>query len=274
MEQRTIYYKDELNDEFSGTNITPRKIDENYKYIHKNPLWIILAFLFNILVFPVKVLYPKIRFHQKFIGKEKLKKYKKTGYFVYVNHTNNLADACIPSNAIFPKRNYMIANSDNVSMPFLENSVQMLKVIAIPDNVKGMKNYLEKIKMVIRKKNAITIYPEAHIWPYYTKIRPFTSVSFTYPVELGVPTFCMTNTYVRRGKSNKVDMVTYIDGPFFPDRILSKKEQKQDLRDQVFEQMDERSKNNNIEVIKYVKVKQEDAENFDDSQSESGEGKI
>ena len=34
--QEIIYYSDELNDEFSGAEITPRKIDENYKYIHKN----------------------------------------------------------------------------------------------------------------------------------------------------------------------------------------------------------------------------------------------
>ena len=33
--QEIIYYSDELNDEFSGAEITPRKIDENYKYIHK-----------------------------------------------------------------------------------------------------------------------------------------------------------------------------------------------------------------------------------------------
>ena len=39
------YYKDELNDEFSGANITPRVIDENYKYIHKNPLWNFASFL-------------------------------------------------------------------------------------------------------------------------------------------------------------------------------------------------------------------------------------
>ena len=28
----TIYYKDELNDEFAGDNLVPRKIDETYWY--------------------------------------------------------------------------------------------------------------------------------------------------------------------------------------------------------------------------------------------------
>ena len=43
--KQIYYYKDELNDEFSGAEITPRIIDENYKYIHRNPLWDFCSFL-------------------------------------------------------------------------------------------------------------------------------------------------------------------------------------------------------------------------------------
>ena len=42
---RIIYYKDELNEEFSTAKIEPRKIDEKYKYIHKNPIWNVCSFL-------------------------------------------------------------------------------------------------------------------------------------------------------------------------------------------------------------------------------------
>ena len=76
MEEKIIYYKDELNDEFSEAKIVPRKIDGNYKYIHKNPLWKLCAFAVqNILSMPIKILYVKIKFKIKYIGKEKLKKY-------------------------------------------------------------------------------------------------------------------------------------------------------------------------------------------------------
>ena len=252
MEQKIIYYKDELKDEFSGAKIIPKKIDENYKYIHKNPFWHILAFLFNIAMFPIKRIYPKIKFRIQYIGKEKLKEYRKKGYFVYVNHTQVFADTFIPSNPIWPKYNYIIVNPENVSMPIFGNSIQMLGAIPVPGNKGAMKNFLEQIRQVIKDGNSITIYPEAHIWPYYTKIRPFKAVSFQYPIDLDVPTFCMTNTYVRRGKSGKVNIVTYIDGPFFPNKQLNKQEQKQDLRNQVYHQMVERSKNSNIEHIKYI----------------------
>ena len=63
----------------------------------------------------------------------------------------------------------------------------------------------------------------------------------------------MTNTYVKRKNSNKINIVTYIDGPFFPNENLSKQEQKQDLRNQVYKQMVKRSENSNIELIKYIK---------------------
>ena len=115
-----------------------------------------------------------------------------------------------------------------------------------------MKNFINAIETHIDKCHPITIYPEAHIWPYYTKIRPFKAVSFKYPIQYNKPTFCMTNTYQSYGKNkNKVKMVTYIDGPFFPNTSLSLQEQKMDLRNQVYNCMTNRSKNNNIEVIKY-----------------------
>lgn len=45
--------------------------------------------------------------------------------------------------------------------------------------------------------------------------------------------------------------MTYIDGPFFPNRNLNKKEMQIDLRNQIYNKMVERSNNSNIEVIEY-----------------------
>ena len=129
----------------------------------------------------------------------------------------------------------------------------MLGAIPIPTEKNGMKNFLSSINKKIEKGYSITIFPEAHIWPYYTKIRPFKSTSFRYPVEMNVPTFCITNTYHQKGK-NKVKIVTYIDGPFFPDdNLTSIKEKKENLRNKVYEKMAERSQLSDYEHIKYIK---------------------
>lgn len=260
MEKKIIYYEDELNDEFSTAKIEPRKIDENYKYIHKNVIWNACAFLLqNVLSIPIKYLYSKIKFRTKIVGKEKLKSYKKQGYFIYGNHTQAFADTFLISNTVFPKINYLIVNPENVSMKFLGNAVQMLGAIPIPSNKEAMKKFLKVIEIKIKQGCSITIFPEAHIWPYYTKIRPFKSTSFTYPVELDVPTFSITNTYQAYGK-NKVKIASYIDGPFFANKELPKALQKKDLRDKVYSQMVERSKNSNIEVIKYCKQESVDGD--------------
>lgn len=152
-EEKTIYYKDELNEEFSTAKITPRVIDEKYKYIHKNPFWNICSYLMqNIISMPIKFLYAKIKFKIKYIGKEKLKQYKKEGYFIYCNHTQAFADTFIPSLANYPKRNYFIVNPENVSIKFLKTIVEMLGAIPIPGDKKAMKNFLQVIEKRIKKR--------------------------------------------------------------------------------------------------------------------------
>ena len=252
---KIIYYEDELNDEFSKSSIEPRIIDEKYKYVHKNPLWNLCSFVLqNILSVPIKILYAKIKFRIKYIGKEKIKPYKNEGYFIYGNHTQPFADTFIPSIPMYPKRNFLIVNPVNISLKGTGTLVEMLGAMPIPSNKSAMKNFLNAIKQKTNKGYAITIYPEAHIWPYYTKIRPFKDVSFKYPVQLEKPAFCITNTYQSYGRNNqKIKIVSYIDGPFFPSKELTLKEQQKELRNKIYNCMDERSKNSNIEHIKYIK---------------------
>lgn len=252
---KIIYYEDELNDEFSKSSIEPRIIDENYKYVHKNPLWNLCSFVLqNILSVPIKILYAKIKFRIKYIGKEKIKLYRNEGYFIYGNHTQPFADTFIPSIPMYPKRNFFIVNPVNISLKGTGTLVEMLGAMPIPSNKSAMKNFLEAIKQKMNKGYAITIYPEAHIWPYYTKIRPFKDVSFKYPIQLEKPAFCITNTYQSYGKNNKkIKIVSYIDGPFYPNKELTLKEQQKELRNKIYNCMVERSKNSNIEHIKYIK---------------------
>ena len=234
---KTIYYEDELNDEFS------------------NPLWNLCSFVLqNILSVPIKILYAKIKFRIKYIGKEKIKPYKNEGYFIYGNHTQPFADTFIPSIPMYPKRNFLIVNPVNISLKGTGTLVEMLGAMPIPSNKSAMKNFLEAIKQKTNKGYAITIYPEAHIWPYYTKIRPFKDVSFKYPIQLKKPAFCITNTYQSYGKNNKkIRIVSYIDGPFYPNKELTLKEQQKELRNKIYNCMEERSENSNIEHIKYIK---------------------
>lgn len=253
MEKEIIYYENELDDEFSSAKIEPITIDEHYHYLH-SLLWDLSSFcLQNILSMPIKTLYSKLKFNIEFIGKEKFKECKSIGYFIYANHTQEFADTFIPSLANYPKRNFFIVNAANVSMKGMKKLVPLLGAIPLPDNIESSRNFFKAIKNAINKKRSITIYPEAHIWPYYTKIRPFKDTSFKYPVELNVPIYTITNTYHEGKKEGQVKIITYIDGPFYPDLTKNKKEAKRLLRDEAYKIMNERANTSTYEHIKYIK---------------------
>ena len=105
------------------------------------------------------------------------------------------------------------------------------------------------------------IYPEAHIWPYYTKIRPFVSASFKYPAKLKAPIIPITNC-VRKSKLSKKPKITmYIGKPVYPQDNLSVNENKDYLRDECYKVMCETAaKYSTYEYIKYVKGEQNEKE--------------
>lgn len=251
--EKIIYYSDELNDEFAGDNITPIKIDGNYQYVRKSFFKKLTHFFwYRMVATPIAYSYLKIKFRHKIVNKKILKELK-DGYFMYGNHTHNMADAFIPSMISIPKDAYLIVHPNNVSMPYLGKITPSLGAIPLPDNLDATRNFIDCLKYRVSKKNAICIYPEAHIWPYYTKIRPFKDLSFRYPVEFDKPIVVFTNVYLKRKHSKNPKIVTYLDGPFYPDLNLSKKEARQKLRSEAYEAMVLRSKLNNVEIIKYVK---------------------
>lgn len=262
MEKKIYYYTDELNDDFAEKSINPIKIDENYKYVHKNVFWKIGSFIvYRLIALPIAFVYSKCVHKLKVIGKEKLKEAKGKGYFTYQNHTQVILDTLMPTLINFPRKAHIVAHPDNVSIPVLGGFNKMMGGFPIPSDIKSTKNFLSAMEYFLSKKNVIAVYPEAHVWPYYTKIRNFVSTSFKYPVKYKVPCFAYTTTYNKRD-NKKPQIIVYIDGPFYADESLSAKKAEQDLRDRVYKKMVERCKNSNVEFYTYIK--QEAKENVND----------
>jgi 1-acyl-sn-glycerol-3-phosphate acyltransferase len=107
----------------------------------------------------------------------------------------------------------------------------------------------------MKKKQVIIIFPEAHIWPYYTGLRNFSSSSFFYPVKMNKPVIALAGTWRAPKKAGKKPKITlHISAPFYPDANLERKEAEQKLRDQVYAFLkDKTSSKDNYEYIKYVK---------------------
>ena len=258
---KTIYYSDELNDDFASLGIKKKPLGDDFEYIHKNILWNTCSFvIYRMIAQPLVFVFVKVAHRQRFKNRKVLKTARKTGAFIYANHTNMLLDAFVPNIVKLRKRGYILVGPDTTSIPGLKNIVEMVGAIPLGQTLSENKEMLECINHRIAKnKGFITIYPEAHIWPYYTGIRDFKAGSFSYPCYTDTPVFAMTNCYQKKliGKHPKV--VTFVDGPFYPDKNLPMKERKEKLRKQCYDTMVKRAKENS--TYSYIVYEKKDMEN-------------
>lgn len=254
-----VYYSSELDDEVVAFNDKHKKIDGKYKYVHTNPFYKFAEFfIYHIIAKPIVWCYLKFN-HIKVVNRKLLKHCKKGGYFIYANHTSQITDAFHPITTCSPHKPFIICGAENLSLPFIGKLLPILGAVPLPDTLDATRNFNQKIEYVIKRNHPVLIYPEAHLWPYYTKIRPFNEKSFRYPVKYDKPMYTFTSTYQMRKPGKKPKLTIYIDGPFYPDKTLTEKEQRKRMRDVAFEKMCERSKVSNYEYLTYIK--KEDNEN-------------
>ena len=257
---KIVYYTDEQNDEFSTAKITPKYIDDTWNYLPNGYFWKLKRFfLYRILAHPIGWIYLKIKFGWRVKNRRVLKKIpKQQGCFLYGNHTQAIADAFVPSLAVFPRPVYTIVHPNNVSMPVLGKLNAYMGALPVPNTLKSARNFQTAISVRYNQGNGVMIYPEAHIWPYFIGIRNFPETAFRYPVYCNAPCLVLTNTYQRRKWRKIPRLVTYVDGPFYPDPTQPPKTAAKILRNQAYETMKERSKRSNCEYIRYVQHKKEE----------------
>ena len=233
MAKQTIYYSDPLQDDFAGNHIRGKVVDQNFPFLHRSRLWELGSFLvyYGIAV-PLVFLICKIYLGMKFENHRQLRQVGRSGYFLYGNHTHGL-DAFLPAMAAFPKRGYVVANPDAVSIPGLRNLVQLIGCIPVPSALSGFPPFLKALERRFRQGACIGIFPEAHIWPFYTGVRPFVGSSFRYPVKMNAPVVAMAVTYrKRRGLFRWVKrpgITVTFSAPMYPDPALRPKAAQEDL---------------------------------------------
>lgn len=258
---KTVYYTDEKNDEFSKAVITPKVIDGDYKYTDNSFSWKLKRFIaYRLVAFPIAYAYCKLALGHKIVNRKLLKGAGKGGCFLYGNHTQETGDAFIPSLVMCPKSVFVIVHPNNVSMPFLGRITPFLGALPLPSDIRAARNFKAAVEEKINEGACVTIYPEAHIWPYHVGIRNFPSESMRYPSELMVPSYAMTTVYKKRRFRKKPRAVTYVDGPFLPNGELPIRKRAADLRDRIYETMVMRSGESDCEYIRYVKKDDKETE--------------
>ena len=253
MKRKTFYFTDPVNDDFAGTNVKRKPLKDDFVYLSKNLFFKVFSFVtYRLIATPIVFLINKLFYHETIIGRKKLKKYRKNGYFLYANHVHVPADAYTPSLVTFPKKAYILVNPDATSIPVVSTFVKAFGGLPVPDSPKLYRAFKKSIDELAERKKVVTIYPEAHVWPYYTGIRPFKDASFKYPAEHDKPIFVFTRTIKKKKFSSRPKFVVYVDGPFFPEKENTVKQNQRLLRDAAYRAMLERSANSTYQVNEYV----------------------
>ena len=244
-----IKYFSSFEEDFFQTG-EKHTLKEDYKWIRTDILSKILSVIIYSLAILFSNVYCRLFLNLKIVGAKKVRK-AKDGFFVYANHTQPIGDVFNPALVCLPKRVYTIASAANMDLPVIGKILPFLGALPIPNSIKGMKKFNAAIKERVDNGHPIIIYPEAHLWEYYTKIRPFSEVSFKYPVKYNKSVFSMTSTYQKRRFFKKPKLTIYIDGPFEPCGNTLK-EQSLSLKESVYQSMKDRSTLSNCEYIKYI----------------------
>lgn len=247
---KKIYYYDDFDSDVVKSKNQDYVLKDNYKWINKNIFYVIWSYVIYGIFLIISFVYIKLFLHVRIKNRKVLK--NKKNYYLYINHTQEIGDAFIPPFITRYKRPYYVVNKANLGIPVLGRLLPTLGALVIPDGIHDMVKFRKALKYY-GVKHPVVIYPEAHVWPYYTKIRPFKNSAFQLAVEEEKEVYSATTTYQKSKILKKTKIVVYIDGPFYVDNSLTKKGKSKALAEIVKDKMIERSKMSNVEYAIYKK---------------------
>lgn len=258
--ERVFYYASEEDDPIK-TDEQEKKIKvglpEGYEFIPKNPFVKIYSAILFRGFWVFGQWYEKRYWGLKIHGREKLKKARGKGYVIYANHTNPFHDVFGPA-MVANRRIFTIISPVNLKIPGIGKFLPLIGGLPLGSTADEKKAFNEAVDKRLKQKKCLVIYPEAHVWPYTTKIRKFPAgdKSFKYATRNNLPIFTMTTTYHKRKDKKHGDlprMEAYLDGPFWPDPKLSEEENRAKLAKEAYDSLVKNSKHNTYEYFEYIK---------------------
>ena len=258
---KTIYWSNELRDDFNEVGLKRPEVPENYRYIRKNPITHFLsAILYHLIAKPIFFITCTVH-GIKFKDKWQLKELNGKGAYIYSNHVS-ISDAWKfqAKGFLFKHKVYTLGYPDTLSMPIVASLARGLGYLPVPSmkDVKNLVKLTEACLYYVDKGNYVLIYPEAHIWPYYTHIRNFSSGSFTYPAKGMQPIIPAVTIFRKPLIGKKPRQTVYFCKPIYPKAELSFNENKMYLYKECLREMKEMSDaHEQMEYIKYIYVEKE-----------------
>lgn len=244
--KKTIYYTDLTSDFVGGEESTA--LPRGYRYINDSP-WARLGstVLYRGIATPIALLHNKLLLGERIVGRGMLP--REGGYFLFLNHTETVGDAFTPSLAAFPRRVYVVVHPANLSWGAVAELTPALGALPLPPDRHAAREFGAAIRRRLAEGGVVAVYPEAHVWPKCSFIRPFEDGAFDLARMFAAPVYTATRVYRRTALGYRT--VVYIDGPFAFDGSLGRREGREKLEREVREAMEKRAASGDVEVYRY-----------------------
>ncbi|MTV82593.1 1-acyl-sn-glycerol-3-phosphate acyltransferase [Secundilactobacillus folii] len=243
---QTIFYQS-LTDDVIKSHQQDYQLPKSYKW-QKNSVYICIQQVFQWLISGFAYFYCHWWLHIRYVNGNLLKQLH-SGAYLYANHTQPQGDVFSPFCVIHHPA--VIVSPANLGIPIIGRLIPLGGGLPIPNNIRDMHRFTEAVYQQVDQNHTVVIYPEAHVWPFATRIRPFNETSFHYPSYHPAPVYTMTTTYQASKWHQKPNITVYLDGPFFVDTSLPAKQRQKDLHDKVMLQFEKRSQNSSYAYLNY-----------------------
>lgn len=236
------------------------KVDENYKFIPTNKMYIKFTNGFKGFALAVLKAYNKLIYNLKVEGVENLKEVEDKGFISVCNHVNFI-DCSMIAIALNRKDLSVTAIKENFEIPFVRHLVKGLGAIPIPRSLKARRKFEEAVAELLKENHIVHFYPEGVLFPYYNGIRSFHRGAFLYAVKNNVPIVPLVVTYYKSDRKliKTPNAVISILPPVYCNCDLTERERIADLKERVAECMEKKFdecdclKDNTEVIAKYQK---------------------
>ena len=221
------------------------EIKDNYKYIINNKIFTIFSDLLSIIAAPILWILNIVLFGFEVDGIENLRKVS-GGKVTISNHIHPM-DCTMNGIINFPERTYFPTLATNFQIPIIRHLIRILYAIPIPKKQRQKEEFLEQINKALLDGKTVHMYPEASLWPYYEKLRPFKKGAFKMAVDANCPIVPILYTFEEPTgifelyKKKKCIHAKVLE-PVYPNTDLERLERICDLEKRVIEELENTTK--------------------------------
>ncbi|MCR4790782.1 MAG: 1-acyl-sn-glycerol-3-phosphate acyltransferase [Treponemataceae bacterium] len=184
----------------------------------------------------------RIRTKNRWRIRELRKTHKKA--ILVANHTTWL-DPILMTSTVVPIPLYHTSFEPTMRVKFLGTFIQLLGGMPIPSGRSGKERFLDGIKLALKKRPFIHIYPEGLCFLHNQKVNKFHQGAFLASMELNLPIVPIATVFsepkkILGWKSVRPRATVYIMDPIFPDKFESATQYAEYTRQLIQSEIDKR----------------------------------